>query len=387
MSGHIYSPKEMLARLVSFDTTSAKTNIPLIEFVENYLGGHGISSQRVPTEDGLKSSLFATIGPAGRAGFGLSGHTDVVPVAGQNWSTDPFTLTQKGSRLYGRGSCDMKGFLACALAYVPEFKKRDLKTPIHLLLSYDEEVGCTGVQPMIAELGKRLQAPHIVFVGEPTSMQVVDAHKSIHGFETVITGKESHSGKPHLGVNAIHAAGLLIAELNAINEEMKARADGPRFDPPYTNVAVALVEGGTARNIIPKQCKLTWMFRSVPATDPQEIISRFTCYAEDVVLPPMRADYPEASIVTRQTSGVLALNAPEGSEAVSLALKLAGQNETHAVSYGTEGGLFEQAGFSSVIIGPGDIAQAHAADEFIEEAELEKCTAFLARLADYAEAG
>jgi acetylornithine deacetylase len=310
----------------------------------------------------------------------------VVPVTGQNWSTDPFTLTQKGSRLYGRGSCDMKGFVACILAHIPRFKERDLKTPIHLLLSYDEEVGCTGVRPMIGELGDRLPAPRLVFVGEPTSMKVVDAHKSIHGFETVVTGKESHSGKPHLGVNAIHAAGRLIAELAAIDDEMKARAEGPRFDPPYTNVAVALVSGGTARNITPKECRFTWMFRSVPATDPDEIIGRFTRYAEEKVLPEMKKVSAEASIVTRQTSNVPPLNAPEGSEAVSLALKLAGQNETRAVSYGTEGGLFELAGFSSVIIGPGDIAQAHAPDEFIEESELEKCSAFLDRLADHAEA-
>ncbi|RMF11207.1 MAG: acetylornithine deacetylase, partial [Alphaproteobacteria bacterium] len=326
----------MLARLVAFDTTSAKTNIPLIEFVEDYLAGHGIASQRVPTEDGLKSSLFATIGPEGVAGIGLSGHTDVVPVTGQNWSSDPFTLTQRGSRLYGRGSCDMKGFIACILSHVPEFKKRKLKTPIHLLLSYDEEVGCTGVQPMIGELGKRLQAPRLVIVGEPTSMKVVDAHKSIHGYETTVIGKESHSGKPQLGVNAIHAAGRLIAELANIDDEMRARADGPRFDPPYTNVAVAVIEGGTARNIIPKECRFTWMFRSVPATDPDEIIGRFKRFAEEQILPAMVAVEPNSSITTRQTSGVPALNAPEGSPAVSLALQLAGQNETHAVSYGTE---------------------------------------------------
>jgi acetylornithine deacetylase len=217
-------------------------------------------------------------------------------------------------------------------------------------------------------------------------MQVVNAHKSIHGFETVVTGREAHSGNPHLGCNAIHAAGLLVAELAAIDAEMKARAEGPRFTPPYTNVAVALIEGGTARNIIPKECRFTWMFRSVPATEPDEIIARFTKFAEGKVLPAMQKDYPEASIVTRQTSGVPPLNAPEGSEAVSLALKLAGQNETFAVSYGTEGGLFENAGFSSVVIGPGDIAQAHAADEFIEESELDKCVGFLDRLAAYAEA-
>ena len=387
MAAAVLNPKEMLARLVSFDTTSAKTNIPLIEFVEDYLSGHGIASRRVPTEDGLKSSLFATIGPEGQPGIGLSGHTDVVPVAGQNWSSNPFKLTRKGSRLYGRGSCDMKGFVACILSHAHEFKKRALKKPVHLLLSYDEEVGCTGVRPMIAELGDRLQAPRLVIVGEPTSMQVVDAHKSIHGFETVVTGREAHSGNPHLGVNAVHAAGQLIAELASMDAEMQARGDGPRFTPPYTNVAVATIEGGTARNIIPRECRFSWMFRGVPATDPEEIKGRFEKFAREKVLPAMLEGDPQASIVTTQTSGVPSLDAPEGSEAVSLALKLAGQNETFAVSYGTEGGLFENAGFASVIIGPGDIAQAHAADEFIEESELEKCTAFLERLADYAEAG
>lgn len=378
------SPKEMLEKLVSFDTTSSKSNIPLIEFVEGYLASHGVDSQRVQTEDGLKSSLHAVIGPVDKPGIGLSGHTDVVPVTGQNWSTDPFKLTQKGSRLYGRGSCDMKGFIACILSHVPAFKARDLKTPIHLLLSYDEEVGCTGVRPMIDELGERLPAPQLVIVGEPTSMKVVDAHKSIHGFETVVTGKESHSGKPHLGVNAIMAAGELISELTRIDRELREAAEGPRFDPPYTNVAVALIEGGTARNITPKTCKFTWMFRSVPATDPQSITSRFRKFGEEQVLPAMKEVSPDASIVTTQTSDVPSLNAPEGSPAVSLALNLAGQNETFAVSYGTEGGLFENAGYSSVIIGPGDIAQAHAPDEFIEESELEKCTQFLDRLTDHA---
>jgi acetylornithine deacetylase len=387
LAPHTLTPTQMLEKLVAFDTTSAKTNIPLIEFVEDYLSSHGVESRRVPTDDGQKSSLHAVIGPKDVPGYGLSGHTDVVPVTGQNWSTDPFRLTRKGTRLYGRGSCDMKGFVACILSHVHEFKSRNLKVPIHLLLSYDEEVGCTGVRPMIGELGERLPAPRLVFVGEPTSMKVVDAHKSIHGFETVVTGKESHSGKPHLGVNAIHAAGRLIAELAAIDDEMRERAEGPRFDPPYTNVAVALVSGGTARNITPKECRFTWMFRSVPATDPDEIVARFKTYADDIVLPPMKDAFADASIVMTQTSNVPALNAPEGSQAVSLALKLAGQNETFAVSYGTEGGLFEKAGFSSVIIGPGDISQAHAPDEFIEESELEKCSQFLDHLADHAEAG
>lgn len=375
----------MLEKLVAFDTTSAKTNIPLIEFVEAYLSSHGIGSVRVPSDNGIHTSLHAVIGPKGVPGIGLSGHTDVVPVEGQKWATDPFTLTQKGNRLFGRGSCDMKGFVACILSHVPEFKKRSLKTPIHLLLSYDEEVGCTGVRPMIAELGDKLPAPRLVIVGEPTSMKVVDAHKSINGFETVVTGKESHSGKPHLGVNAIMAAGQLVCELTRIDTELRMRADGPRFDPPYTNVAVALIEGGSARNITPKSCKITWMFRSVPATNPEEITSRFAKFAKQEVLPAMKEVSADASIETVQTSRVPALNAPEGSPAVSLALKLAGQNETFAVSYGTEGSLFEEAGYSSVIIGPGSISQAHAPDEFIEESELEACSEFLDKVADYAE--
>ena len=386
MSAQAYSPVEMLEKLVAFDTTSAKTNIPLIEFVEAYLSSHGIESVRVPTQDGLKSSLHAVIGPEGVPGIGLSGHTDVVPVEGQNWASDPFTLTQKGSRLFGRGSCDMKGFVACILSHVPEFKKRELKTPIHLLLSYDEEVGCTGVRPMIEELGHALPAPRLVIVGEPTSMKVVDAHKSIHGFETHVTGRESHSGKPHLGVNAIMAAGELIGELTRMDKELRERADGPRFDPPYTNVAVSMIDGGTARNITPKACNFSWMFRAVPATDPGEITSRFAKFAQENVLPAMKQVHPGASIETVRMTNVPSLNAPEGSPAVSIALKLAGQNETHAVSYGTEGGLFERAGFSSVIIGPGDIAQAHAPDEFIEQSELEACSEFLDKVADYAEA-
>ena len=385
MAAQVLTAAEMLEKLVAFDTTSAKTNIPLIEFVEAYLSSHNVASQRVPTEDGQKSSLHAVIGPKDVPGFGLSGHTDVVPVEGQDWTSDPFTLTKRGSRLFGRGTCDMKGFVACILAHVPAFKARDLKTPIHLLLSYDEEVGCKGVRPMISELGTQLPAPRAVFVGEPTSMRVVDAHKSVHAFETVVTGRESHSSKPHLGANAIMAAGELISELTRIDLEMQARADGPRFDPPYTNVAVTVIDGGTARNITARECRFTWMFRTVPATDPAEIIDRFETFALEQVLPLLKKTYDGASIVTVRTSDVPSLNAPEGSEAVSLALNLAGQNERFAVSYGTEGGLFERAGFPSVVIGPGNIEQAHAADEFIEESELEKCSAFLDRLADHAE--
>ena len=215
MSASVSTAKELLARLVAFDTTSHKTNIPLIDFVEDYLAGHGIESQRVPTADGLKASLFATIGPQRCGGIALSGHTDVVPVAGQAWDTDPFTLVERDGKLYGRGTCDMKGYLACALAMVPDFKARKLKVPIHLAFSYDEEVGCTGVRPMIAELGKTLPLPRMVFVGEPTKMGVVDAHKGPVRWRVELTGRAAHSSMPHYGVNAIAYAGRLIGELAA----------------------------------------------------------------------------------------------------------------------------------------------------------------------------
>ncbi|MEC9367642.1 MAG: acetylornithine deacetylase [Pseudomonadota bacterium] len=385
MSGARLTPKELLARLVEFDTTSANSNLDLVDFVEDYLGGHGIPSQRVPSEDGKKASLFATIGPDGASGIGLSAHTDVVPVKDQKWSSDPFMLTEREGKLYARGSCDMKGFIACILAFAPEFKRRKLKTPVHLLLSYDEEVGCTGCRPMIARLGKDLVRPKLVIVGEPTSMRVVDAHKGIHGFVTEVTGKEAHSSMQHLGVNAIAAAGEILCEINRITAEMRDRADGPRFEPPYTTVQVGVIQGGTAMNIVPKHCRLRWQYRPVPAADPEEIPRRVQAFIDRQVLPGLKAASPLAGVTTRRVSDVPALNAPKGSPAVSLALKLAEQNETFAVSYGTEGGLFEDAGVPAVICGPGDIAQAHAPDEYIDPGELDRCWRFLERLAEHVE--
>ncbi|MGD9868714.1 MAG: acetylornithine deacetylase [Hyphomicrobiales bacterium] len=387
MPGARLTPRELLARLVEFDTTSANSNLELVEFVEDYLSGHGIASRRVPSEDGEKASLVATIGPEGVPGIGLSAHTDVVPVTDQKWSSDPFLLTECEGRLYARGACDMKGFVACILAFAPELMKRDLRTPVHLLLSYDEEVGCTGCRPMIARLGTELPRPKLVIVGEPTSMRVVDAHKGIQGFVTELTGKEAHSSMQHLGVNAIAAAGELICEMNRIVAEMRDRADGPRFDPPYTTMQVGVIQGGTAMNIVPRHCRLRWQFRPVPATDPEEIPRRVQAFIDGTLLPALKAASPLAGVTTRRVSEVPALNAPKGSPAVSLALKCAEQNETFAVSYGTEGGLFEQAGVPAVICGPGDIAQAHAPDEFIHISELDRCWRFLERLAEHAQAG
>lgn len=376
------TPQELLATLVGFDTTSDKSNLALIDFVEDYLRGEGIASVRVPSPDGKKAALFATIGPEGVGGIGLSGHSDCVPVEGQSWSFDPFTLTARDGKLYGRGSCDMKGFIACVLASVPRLKARALKEPVHIIVSYDEEVGCTGVRPLIARLGQDLPKPRAVIVGEPTTMAVIDAHKRIDAYRTVVTGKEAHSSLPALGVNAISVASALIGEIDRIGAEIAARENDPRFDPPYTTVSVGTIEGGTAANIVPKHCDFRWLVRSRPEEAPDAIARGLAAYAEKTLLPKMRQVTEEAAIETELEGSVPAFKAGPGSEAVALALSLTGANATQAVSYATEAGLFEQAGFSAVICGPGDIAQAHAADEFVTIAQLDACMTFLSSLAD-----
>ena len=378
--------KELLARLVAFDTESAKSNIPLIRFVEDYLAQHDIASQRVPTPDGEKASLFATIGPSDAPGLALSGHTDVVPVAGQTWASNPFTLTERDGKLYGRGSCDMKGYLACALAMVPQFARRRLKMPIHLAFSYDEEVGCTGVRPMIAELGKRLPLPRFVFVGEPTEMGVVDAHKGPVRWRVELTGRAAHSSMPHYGVNAIAYAGRLLGELSRMEDELKASEQDLRFDPPFTTLQVTQIEGGTASNVVPVPCWFGWEIRGLPGFDPMRLDRRLKAFAAEQCLPEMRRLAPEAEISIRATNQVAAYAADTASGIVPLTLKLAGQNKTCAVSYCTEAGLFQGGGAPAIVCGPGNIAQAHTANEFLSLDELEKCLLFLGRLADWAEA-
>jgi acetylornithine deacetylase len=377
--------KELLARLVAFDTTSAKTNIPLIAFVESYLAEYGIASHRVPTPDGLKASLFATVGPDGVGGLGLSGHTDVVPVNGQSWDTDPFVLTEREGKLYGRGSCDMKGYLACVLAMVPQFTQRKLRMPIHIAFSYDEEIGCTGVRPMIAELGKTLPRPLMVFVGEPTEMSVVSAHKGPVRWRVEVRGRAAHSSMPQLGVNAITYAGALLGELARMEAELRAGQQDRRFDPPWTTLQVTQIEGGTASNIVPAPCWFGWEIRGLPGFDPMTLDSRLKAFAAEQCLPEMRRVAKEANIDITAVNRVAAFAADTASGIVPLTLRLAGQNETFCVSYCTEAGLFQRGGAPAIVCGPGSIAQAHTANEFIGVSELEKCLIFLDRLASWAE--
>jgi acetylornithine deacetylase len=384
MSPPVYSALELLERLVAFDTTSHKSNLALIRFVEDYLAQLKVASRLVPSPDGTKANLFATIGPAATPGIALSGHTDVVPVDGQAWDSDPFRLADLGDRVAGRGTSDMKGFLACVLAAVPEFKQRSLKTPIHIAFSYDEEIGCIGVRPMIHEFGRSLVKPRMVIVGEPTSMAIVDAHKGPVRWHVAIKGRATHSSMAQLGVNAIAYAGRLLGELDRIEDALKAHQD-PRFDPPYATLQVTRIEGGTASNIVPVSAWFGFEVRALPSTDIDGIERGLRTFAEQRCLPHMRKVAQEAAITITKGNHVAPFVAAPGSELTALVLKLSDQNETHAASYATEAGLFQEAGSASIICGPGDIAQAHTANEWIAKSELVRCSAFLTRLGAWCE--
>ena len=382
MSGTIYSPVEMIERLISFDTTSRESNLPLVYFVRDYLASHGVESALIYDETGRKANLYATLGPDGVPGIALSGHTDVVPVDGQPWHTDPFRVVQKDGRLYGRGTADMKSFSAIALALVPEFVARKLKTPIHFALSFDEEVGCLGAPLMIEKLGAELgPKPKIVIVGEPTDMAVVNAHKGVVCFLTKVRGLEAHSSASHRGVNAVQYAARLINFLADMADEMEnCAASGSGFDPPYTTIHVGTIQGGTAQNIVPLDCAFTWEYRLMPGADPDEIHARFERFANETVLAHMHAVDPNTMIETELVCSVPGLEPDSESPAESMVMALARTNRTEAVAYGTEAGQFQQAGIPTVVCGPGSILQAHQPNEFVELSQVRACEAFMRRL-------
>ncbi len=384
--------EEILADLIAFNTVSALSNLELIEHVENYLDSWGVQSVRVSNDDGTKSNLYATIGSADRAGVVLSGHTDVVPVANQPWDSDPFELVQRTvegeARLYGRGSADMKGFAAAVLAMVPDFVDADLKTPIHIALSYDEEIGCLGVGRMITSMCEQLTRPQLVIIGEPTSMQIVTAHKGIAGFRTEITGVAAHSSAPHLGVNAITYAAEIIRFLSELAAEKQAQGDPANgFHPPWTTFNVGQIQGGEALNIIPEHCAFNWEFRPLPDEDTAAIKARFDAFIADQIEPRLRAENPAAQIVTRPLAAVPPLHRDDNSPAERLARYLTGANTTHTAAYVAEASHFQASGIPAVICGPGNIDQAHQANEWIALDQLAQCTAFLQRLLDWAKSG
>lgn len=377
------SPLSLLARLVSFDTETPKSNLPLIAFVEEVLREHEVPFVRVPNATGDKAALFATFGPREDGGIVLSGHTDVVPVAGQAWTSDPFTLRVADGRAYGRGAVDMKGFAATVLSQVPLLKQAALAKPIHLMLSYDEETTCLGVIDTILRMGHDLPRPSCVIVGEPTELQVADAHKSVVTFDTMVHGHEAHSAKPALGANAVAGAAALVTELDRIADLFKARGDATgRFDPPYATVHVGTIEGGTARNIVPKLCRFIWEVRGLPDTDEREALAMLDRYAETVVLPRLRATGQPAAVETTIGVDVPGLAPDPGSPAEQLALRVAGRNRTITVPYATEAGQFQRHGLPTVVCGPGSIDQAHQPDEYITLDELDRGVAFVRRLVD-----
>ena len=374
-----FTPREMLAKLVAFPTISDRSNLDLIEFVEQYLAAHGIASHRIPSDCGTKANLYATIGPMVEGGVVLSGHTDVVPVEGQDWHTDPFQLTEKDGLLFGRGTCDMKAFSAIALALVPEMSA--LTRPLHLALSYDEEIGCLGAPRMIETLKAEVPAVRAVIVGEPTSMRVVTGHKGIFHFETRITGKEAHSSQQQRGVSAVMVAGRLINWLGERQRKNAASAtDELGFEPPYTTLHCGVVHGGTAHNITARHCSFVTDIRTLPGEDPQTYFDEYEAFIREVVEPEMQAICPETRVDVDVHADVPSFESPETSDAVGLAKQLSGQNESEVVPYAAESGQFRNAGFSVAMCGPGSIDQAHQPDEFISVDQLEAGTAFMRRL-------
>jgi len=374
---------DLLRQLVAFDTTSRNSNLELIHFIRDYLAGFGVEATLLFNDEGSKANLFATIGPNIAGGVVLSGHTDVVPVDGQDWATDPFVLTERDGKLYGRGSADMKGFIACALAAVPGFVAADLKRPVHLAFSYDEEVGCLGIQAMLPDLKKYIAPPRLVVVGEPTSMQVANAHKGQHVSHTRITGREAHSSRPGDGVNAVEVAAELITFIGSMRD--RARDSGPRdatFDPPYTSFNIGPIKGGSAFNIIPNTCEFDWEFRAVPGDRPESILAEYQAHLDSVINTRLKALHPECVAVSEVWAFLPPLNANPGSDAEVLALALAAKNQTSVVAFGTEGGHFQSIDFPAVVCGPGDIANAHKPNEFIENRQLAACGQLMVRLGE-----
>ena len=379
----------LLATLIAFDTTSFNSNLELIQFVRDHLQQYGISSRLTHNDDGNKANLWVTIGPDIAGGVVLSGHTDVVPVAGQAWRSDPFVMDTRDGKLYGRGVADMKGFVACVLAHSAYYQSLRLQVPIHFAFSYDEELGCLGVHGLIRDVTQNLPTPRAVIVGEPTSMNIIGGTKGGRSFNTVVTGVDGHSSLPELGANAILAANRIINKLVEMQERLKAAADPNNgFEPPYTSLDLGLINGGTAGNIIPAHCEFSWGFRGLPDEDMGALEHEVLNFIDSEVLPDFQAGLSAqssaVSIVTTITSDVPALKPDEHSAAEQLVRHLSQLNASGRVSYGTEAGLFQQAGIPGVIFGPGSIEQAHLPDEFIDIEQMQACCNFLTKLGDWA---
>ncbi|MBX7526507.1 acetylornithine deacetylase [Qipengyuania vesicularis] len=377
----VAAARSILETLVGFDTTSSRSNIDLIDWVEAYLAQHGVAATRVLGEGGKKANLFATVGPMVEGGVILSGHSDVVPVEGQDWSSDPWTVREADGKLFGRGTCDMKGFIALALAYVPRFLGGS--KPVHLAISYDEEVGCKGAPAMIERMAATIPAPRLAVVGEPSSMKIITGHKGSATFEVSVRGHEAHSSLVNHGISANMVAVRLMSELLEIARGLEETADPYNgFDPPQATLTIGKMAGGTANNILAGHASFLFDLRCPPAIDPEAVIAPFrdSCAAMDSE---MKARFPDASVSFEQRSSIPPMVAHGSEDAVAFVRTLTGENAPPSqVAYAAEGGQFQQAGFPTVICGPGSIEQAHQPDEWIAISQFEEGARFMERLAE-----
>ncbi len=380
------SSRALIEKLISFDTTSHLSNLELMAFVQDVLSRHGVESQLVRDETGAKANLYATIGPKDKGGIMLSGHTDVVPVEGQDWASDPFKVIEKDGRLYGRGASDMKSFIALCLAYVPEFTAQELTTPIHLAFSHDEEIGCVGVRRLIEMMNGLPVKPMMGIIGEPTNMRVCTGHKGKRGYRVRFKGREAHSSLTPEGVNAVEYAARLVVFLR--DKAAQIEAEGPfdeLYDVPFTTLHTGVINGGEQLNIVPGFCQMDCEFRHLPKHDAAALHGEITDFIRRTLEPEMRNRDPDTCIEIEDLSGIPALDTDPGEEVVALTKHLAGQNDHAAVAFGTEAGLFQQsAAMPCVICGPGSINQAHKPNEFIELDQIARGEAFMERLLDRA---
>ncbi|MEM7405744.1 MAG: acetylornithine deacetylase [Pseudomonadota bacterium] len=370
-----------LSQLISYPSVSSESNLDVIGYLDEQLRRIGARTVITTSEDGRKANVFATLGPDADGGVVLSGHTDVVPTTGQAWTSDPFAARIDDGRVYGRGSCDMKGFLAAALAMGPHYASRQLRKPVHFAFTYDEETGCLGAPVLIDELMRTGPRPSVAIIGEPTSMRMIEGHKGCYEFTTHVCGLEGHASLPDQGVNAIEYAVRYLHRLLELGADLRDRVPpGSPFDPPWPTLSVGQIEGGIARNVIAKDCRIEWEMRPLKQSDADYVMERIDAYARDQLLPAMRAVYADADIQTETFAAVVGLDPEPDSKAIELVGALTGSNTTDVVSFGTEAGLFQAAGISTVVCGPGSIEQAHRPDEFVDISQLEACLAMLERL-------
>ncbi len=374
---------DLFKSLIAFDTTSYRSNLALIDYVRDYLSQYGVKSKLFFSDERNKANLYATIGPDDRPGIVLSGHTDVVPVTGQDWQYDPWRATESNSRIYGRGVCDMKGFISVVLSRVPAMAAAELQRPIHIALSYDEEIGCVGVRSLLAYLATLDVKPAACIVGEPTNMQIVSGHKGKLSVHCQVRGYACHSALAPRGVNAVEAAAKLVAFLSEMAE--RCRSEGPidhGFDVPYTTIHTGLIRGGTVLNIVPGECEFEFEFRHLPADDPDDRYSAVKAFARSCLEPAMQAVRPETGFVFAQRSRFAGLDTDPGAEIIALLKRLTGERRVGKVGFGTEGGEFDAIGIPAVVCGPGSIQQAHRPDEFVTLEQLERCEILIDRLVE-----